>query len=121
MNFKFDRPKKGEHNIEPTLAVPTADSIAILDQAIDALNRYPEIKVELDGHTDSIGTDEYNQGLSERRNTSVRSYLTAHGISDAAISSQGFGESQNRVPTADGVREPQNRRVEITYGPGSGM
>ena len=47
--------------------------------------------------------------------------VITRGIPDANISSQGFGETQNRVPTADGVRELQNRRVEITYGPGSGM
>ena len=46
---------------------------------------------------------------------------TARGIPDGRISSEAFGESQLRVPTADGVRELQNRRVEVTYGPGSGM
>ena len=51
----------------------------------------------------------------------VRGYLTGRGIPDGAITSQGFGENNPRVPTADGVRELQNRRVEITYGPGSGM
>jgi outer membrane protein OmpA-like peptidoglycan-associated protein len=60
-------------------------------------------------------------GLSQRRNASVRTYLTSHGIPDGAITSQAFGETMPRVPTADGVREPQNRRVEITYGPGSGQ
>ncbi len=47
--------------------------------------------------------------------------LTSHGVPAGAITAQGFGETNNRVPTADGVRELQNRRVEITYGPGSGM
>ncbi|NQZ45897.1 MAG: OmpA family protein, partial [Erythrobacter sp.] len=60
-------------------------------------------------------------GLAERRNESVRAYLTGRGIPDARISSEAFGESQPRVPTDDGVRELQNRRVEVTYGPGSGM
>ncbi|MBV1917671.1 MAG: flagellar motor protein MotB, partial [Sphingomonadaceae bacterium] len=59
--------------------------------------------------------------LSEERNGSTREYLSARGIPDASISSQGFGEGQPRVATEDGVRELQNRRVEITYGPGSGM
>jgi outer membrane protein OmpA-like peptidoglycan-associated protein len=59
-------------------------------------------------------------GLAERRNASVREYLTGRGIPGGAITSQAFGESMPRVPTADGVRELQNRRVEITYGPGSG-
>jgi outer membrane protein OmpA-like peptidoglycan-associated protein len=75
----------------------------------------------LAGYTDRSGSTQYNQGLSERRNAATRSYLTSHGIADGSISSQAFGESNPRVPTADGVRELQNRRVEITYGPGSGM
>ncbi len=94
VNFKFDRPKTGEHNIEPTLQLPTADSIAILDQAIDALKRYPEIKVELDGHTDSIGTDAYNQKLSERRAQIVYDYLTSHGV-DAEPHHRGEGLRRN--------------------------
>ena len=47
--------------------------------------------------------------------------MATRGVPAGAITSQGFGETNNRVPTADGVRELQNRRVEITYGPGSGM
>ncbi|HEX7326092.1 MAG TPA: hypothetical protein VF292_12185, partial [Rhodanobacteraceae bacterium] len=56
VNFKFDRPKKGEHNIGPTLKPPASDSLAILNQAVDTLNRYPQVKVEIDGYTDSVGT-----------------------------------------------------------------
>ena len=74
----------------------------------------------LAGYADRSGNPRYNQGLSERRNTAVRGYLSSHGIPDGSVSSQAFGESNNRVPTADGVRELQNRRVEISYGPGSG-
>jgi OmpA-OmpF porin, OOP family len=59
--------------------------------------------------------------LAGRRNASVREYLVGRGIPAGRMSSEAFGESRPRVPTADGVREPQNRRVEITYGPGSGM
>ncbi|MFA7597294.1 MAG: flagellar motor protein MotB, partial [Novosphingobium sp.] len=54
-------------------------------------------------------------------NSSVRDYLTARGIPGDRITSEAFGEANPRVPTADGVRELQNRRVEITYGPGAGM
>lgn len=114
VNFKFDRPKKGEHSIEPTLAVPTADSVAILDQAIDALNRYPQIKVELDGHTDSIGTDQYNQGLSERRAQIVSDYLTSHGISaDRITAVKGFGESQPIDTNSTKEGRARNRRTEL--------
>ncbi|RYD15323.1 MAG: OmpA family protein [Lysobacteraceae bacterium] len=114
VNFKFDRPKTGESNIEPTLQVPTADSIAILDQAIDALNRYPEIKVELNGHTDSIGTDAYNQGLSERRAQIVADYLTSHGVDASRITAvQGFGESQPIDTNDTKEGRARNRRTEL--------
>lgn len=114
VNFKFDRPKKGESNIEPTLAVPTADSIAILDQAIDALNRYPQIKVELDGYTDSIGTEEYNQGLSERRAQIVSEYLTSHGIgADRITAVKGFGESNPIDTNSTKEGRARNRRTEL--------
>ena len=82
---------------------------------------YEVITVMVAGHADRSGSAKYNQGLSERRAVSVQGYLTERGVPEESISTQGFGEEQNRVPTADGVRELQNRRVEITYGPGSGM
>jgi len=55
-----------------------------------------------------------------RRNESVQAYLTGHGVPAGAVTSQAFGESMPRVPTADDAREAQNRRVEITYGRGPG-
>jgi len=121
VNFKFDRPKTGEHNIEPTLQLPTADSIAILDQAIDALKRYPEIKVELDGHTDSVGTDAYNQKLSERRSQIVYDYLTSHGVDASRITAvKGFGESQPIDTNATKEGRARNRRTELKVeNPGS--
>ena len=50
----------------------------------------------------------------------MKSYLAGKGVPDAAMSTEAFGESRPLVETADGVREPQNRRVEITFGPGAG-
>ncbi len=73
---------------------------------------FPQVK--LDGYTDLSGTDAYNQALSIRRAGAVRAYLAGRGVPGASISTEGFGESNPRVPTADGVRELQNRRVEIT-------
>ena len=99
----------------------TPEAATILDSAIGAYANCESVPIMLAGYTDRSGSTQYNMGLSERRNASVRSYLTARGIPDGAITSQAFGESNPRVPTADGVRELQNRRVEITYGPGSGM
>jgi outer membrane protein OmpA-like peptidoglycan-associated protein len=57
-------------------------------------------------------------GLGQRRADAVRAYLEGHGIPGGVITTQSFGESRPLVETADGVREPQNRRVEITYGQG---
>ena len=114
VNFKFDRPKKGETDIAPTLKEPTSDSMAILDQAVDTLNRYPQVQIEIDGYTDSIGTDKYNQGLSERRANIVDGYLTSHGItSDRITAVQGFGETHpiDTNKTAEGRQ--RNRRVEL--------
>ena len=98
----------------------TPEAATILNNAATAYANCGTAAIMLAGHADRSGSVQYNIGLSERRNTSARNYLTGRGIPAARISSQAFGESMPRVPTADGVRELQNRRVEITYGPGSG-
>jgi outer membrane protein OmpA-like peptidoglycan-associated protein len=98
----------------------TADAGQILDNAITAYGNCASVPIMLAGYADRSGSATYNMALSARRNVSVRGYLTAHGVPDGSITSQAFGETNPRVPTADGVRELQNRRVEITYGPGSG-
>ena len=114
VNFKFDRPRSNEKDITPSLQEPTADSIAILDQAVDVLSRNPNVRVELDGHTDSIGSDEYNQKLSERRAQIVYDYLTSHGVNASQISGvKGFGES-NPIDTNDTKEgRARNRRTEL--------
>ncbi|MBL8300572.1 MAG: OmpA family protein [Rhodanobacteraceae bacterium] len=114
VNFKFDRPKKGESNIAPTLQEPTADSIAILDQAVDVLQRNPSMRVEVVGHTDSVGTDDYNQGLSERRARIVFDYLTSHGIDASRLSGPtGFGESRPIDTNDTKEGRARNRRTEL--------
>jgi len=70
-------------------------------------------RLEVNGYTDTSGTPQYNQGLSIRRAQSVAAELVKDGVPKAAISIQGFGETHLLVPTGPGVREPQNRRVEI--------
>jgi outer membrane protein OmpA-like peptidoglycan-associated protein len=66
------------------------------------------------GHADRSGGDAYNVGLSRRRAEAVAGLLASAGIPAASITTDALGEEQPRVPTADGVREPQNRRVEIS-------
>jgi len=66
------------------------------------------------GHTDRSGSDEYNEGLAVRRANAVAAALSGQGISQGALATSGRGESEPRVPTPDGERNPQNRRVEIS-------
>jgi len=115
VNFKFDRPTTGESNIEPTLQEPTSDSVAILDQAVDVLTRNQNVRVQLDGHTDSIGSDDYNQRLSERRAQIVYDYLTSRGVSASQIIGvRGFGESQPIDTNETREGRARNRRTELS-------
>jgi outer membrane protein OmpA-like peptidoglycan-associated protein len=70
-------------------------------------------KIQVNGYTDTSGSPQYNMGLSIRRAQAVAAELVKDGVPKAAIAIQGFGQTHLLVPTADGVREPQNRRVEI--------
>lgn len=65
------------------------------------------------GHTDTVGGVAYNQRLSERRARAVEDALVADGVPKDTIAARGVGKTDLMVPTADGVREPKNRRVEI--------
>lgn len=98
----------------------TPEAASILDNAAAAYAQGGTASVMLAGHADKSGSDQYNVGLSQRRADAVKAYLGGKGIPETAMSTEAFGESRPLVETADGVREPQNRRVEITYGPGSG-
>ena len=108
VNFDFDK-----STLRP-------DAVAILNEAIEILKRYPDLKVEVAGHTDSKGTDAYNQSLSERRASAVYDYLTSNGI-DAGrlVGPVGYGESRPIAPNTndDGSDNPEgrarNRRTEL--------
>ena len=99
----------------------TPEASSILDNAVTQYQSCGNAQVMLAGHADKSGSASYNVGLSQRRADSVKAYLSSHAIPDSVISTEAFGESRPRVDTADGVREVQNRRVEVTYGPGSGQ
>ena len=85
----------------------------IIAEAAQATTRVQVTRIEVAGHADTSGTPSYNQGLSQRRAQNVASELVRLGVPREAITVQAFGESRPLVPTGDGVREPQNRRVEI--------
>jgi OOP family OmpA-OmpF porin len=114
VNFKFDRPKAGETDISKSLAEPTADSLSVLSQAVDTLQRYPQVHVTVAGYTDSKGTDAYNQKLSERRAKIVYDYLTSHGIDASRLEGPiGHGENDPIGDNATDAGRAQNRRTEL--------
>ena len=85
----------------------------IIAEAATARTTVRSTRIEVSGHADRSGSDAYNQALSMRRAEAVAAELTRRGVPRAEMHIQAFGESRPLVPTADGVREPQNRRVEI--------
>jgi len=94
-------------------AVLTERARQIVAEAASNSTKVQYTKLEVNGYTDTSGTPRYNQGLSVRRAQAVAAELVKDGVPRSAIAIQGFGETHLLVPTAAGVREPQNRRVEI--------
>ncbi len=101
VNFDFDK------------ADIRADAAVILDEAASILNRSRRFQVRVEGHTDSTGPAEYNQGLSERRAAAVKRYLVEQGVSASRLQTAGFGEGNPIAgnDTRDG--RALNRRVEL--------
>jgi OmpA-OmpF porin, OOP family len=91
----------------------TPEGQQIIGQAADAYKAGAPVQIQVTGYTDRSGSPGYNQRLSERRANNVAKALAALGVPKQQMIVSGRGENDNRVPTADGVREPQNRRVEI--------
>ena len=85
----------------------------VIQAAADVVKSGGIAHITVTGHTDTVGTARYNQGLSERRAASVKTQLVTDGVSGGEITTVGAGKSGLLVPTADGVREPQNRRAVI--------
>ena len=74
---------------------------------------YPGLKIQVEGHTDSVGGDEYNQRLSEQRAATVRDYLTAQGVPSGSVTAVGFGKAQPVASNDTAAGRQQNRRVEL--------
>lgn len=89
------------------------DAETSLDKLVIVLNEYPDTNIELQGHTDSKGTESYNKSLSVRRATAVSGYLAGEGVRSSRVTIKGYGETLPRYDngTADG--RAQNRRVEF--------
>ena len=91
----------------------SAQALATIRQAAGSYKTKGSARITATGHTDKSGPDDYNMALSLRRANTVKDALVREGVPAGVISLVGRGESQPLVQTADGVREPQNRRVEI--------
>jgi OOP family OmpA-OmpF porin len=102
VNFDFDK-----------ATIRSADT-AELQKAVDFVKKYPGYGSSIEGHTDNIGSERYNQRLSERRAAAVKEHLLKHGVADGArLKTKGYGKSK---PIADNSTEKsrfENRRVEI--------
>jgi len=91
----------------------SAQALNTIKQAANAFKTKGNARITATGHADRSGPENYNMALSLRRANAVKDALVREGVPATAIAVIGRGESQPLVPTADGVREPQNRRVEI--------
>jgi iron complex outermembrane receptor protein len=96
----------------------TAEATSVVDQAAKNAGPAKASEITVTGHTDTVGSDAYNLRLSRRRADSVAARLEQDGIPSAEIAIVAKGKHDLLVPTKDGVREPQNRRVTIVYGAG---
>jgi OmpA-OmpF porin, OOP family len=85
----------------------------ILNDVADTLAAYPDVTVEVQGHTDSLGTDAYNLGLSERRSNSVKRYLAGRGVNGDRLRPVGYGEAQPIADNGTAEGQEENRRVEF--------
>jgi iron complex outermembrane receptor protein len=98
----------------------TPQALSIVNQAAAHAGPAKVTKLEVTGHTDTVGSDAYNMRLSRRRAESVAAQLEKDGIPAGEIAIFAKGKRDLLVPTADGVKEPQNRRVQIVYDGGAG-
>jgi outer membrane protein OmpA-like peptidoglycan-associated protein len=90
-----------------------AGATSNLNKLVAFLNEYSDRTVLIEGYTDSVGTEDYNQGLSERRADSVKSYLAGQGIGSIRLSASGKGESDPVASNDSAAGRQQNRRVEV--------
>jgi OOP family OmpA-OmpF porin len=101
VNFDFDK------------ATIRPEGIAILNGAAALLQKHERVVVEVAGHTDSVGSEEYNQGLSERRANAVKDYLISQGVTASRLTARGYGELQPIASNDTEEGRAENRRVEL--------
>jgi len=94
----------------------TAEAKEVIAKAVKFANS-TKSSVVVHGHADRAGSEEYNQGLSERRSESAILEMLENNVKANTVKAASFGETEPAVPTKDGVRHPKNRRVEISVIP----
>ncbi|PKP99700.1 MAG: hypothetical protein CVT74_07105 [Alphaproteobacteria bacterium HGW-Alphaproteobacteria-13] len=108
----------GDVTFDHNSAVVKSQFRGALDNVAATLGEYPSTYIDIYGHTDSTGSDAYNQGLSERRAASVADYLAGRGVVRARMATLGYGESQLKCAPERSEADYQcNRRVEIRISP----
>jgi OOP family OmpA-OmpF porin len=85
----------------------------LFQNAVKVMNNNPGLTVEIEGHTDSMGSEEYNMGLSDRRARAVKNHLVVNGIDASRMTTKGFGESQPVADNGSDEGRAQNRRVDF--------
>jgi OOP family OmpA-OmpF porin len=90
-----------------------AEARGQLDEAVRVLNQSPNMRVRVEGHTDSRGSESYNQSLSEKRANAVKQYLIGQGISAGRLESRGYGESSPIASNDTAEGQAKNRRVDF--------
>lgn len=100
-------------------AVVKPESYADLDRAVELVKRDPAVRGRIEGHTDSVGSDVYNQRLSERRANSVRQYLVSRGVPPETVTAVGVGEAQPEADNSTAEGRALNRRVLLVRTDGS--
>ena len=114
-NLVLDMPSEITFGVDSANIDPSFRST--LDQVASTLIQYEKTYVDVLGHTDSTGSDAYNQALSERRASSVADYLSSRGVQSARLATRGYGESQPKASNLDAAGRSANRRVEIRLVP----
>jgi outer membrane protein OmpA-like peptidoglycan-associated protein len=100
-------------NFEFNKAILLAESKTILDEVASSLKERPDVKVEIGGHCDSVGSNAYNLKLSQKRAEAVREYLISKGVKAENLTAKGYGESMPIAPNSTAEGRAQNRRVEL--------
>jgi len=91
----------------------TEKTYPVLDAIVIIMQKYPTAKFRIEGHTDSVGSAEYNMKLSQRRAEAVKQYLISKGISPDRLEAVGYGETRPIASNATAAGRAKNRRVEI--------